>query len=124
MKHILTFVAVAIMFAGCAPEESTAIRDGLTRERAIVINVKRQMDIPAAERAWIEKHLPGTKLATSSTAKPVIVQEDGSEIIQFGHLTSAGENGEIYSSLLVVLPDGTERMVHFDITSAFGKFDK
>lgn len=89
-------------------------QDGLTFERAVVLEAKTQAEGVAAQQAWIEKHLPGARPAPPPKA------DSGDEIVTFGQ-EMIQHAGRLYSVVHLVMPDGKSRDVHFDITRYFGK---
>jgi hypothetical protein len=115
MRKALVIVAL-LAAAGCAqpaPEEgpkerpgaepgtSEAARDGLSLERAVVINAPDTQAGVAAEYRWIEKHYPGYRRGPQA-----LLERDGRH----------------YDCISIVTADGEPLDIYFDITAFFGKW--
>ena len=115
MKRLL-LLGCLIAAVGCTSPTQTLKQDGTSIATAVIIDAPHQADSPRAERAWIERNLPGARPAKS---KPNVQVSDG-ELVSFSHSLLARDN-KIYSATLVELADGSERTVYFDITACFGR---
>ena len=99
-------MAVAALLAcGCAAAPptasavSTAERDGTSMERAVAIMESTEPAGVRAQKAWIAERYPAARKKLSGIQS---------------------ENGRHYDVVVLVLPDGTEKTLYFDITAYFG----
>lgn len=100
-------VAVLLLCAACHSSTATPTRDGSTRARAIQLQAHTHGAGVRAEHAWLQKHLPGARLA--DFGKTVA----GEDVVHFGHRTEADDT-TLFSVYTMQLPDGTLREVFFD----------
>lgn len=84
-----------------ATQTATAVADGSSFEKAIVIKANKDMAGVAEEYAWIRANYPGAKTKGQSLVN---------------------KENKAYDILKIVTADGTEKSIYFDITNSFGKF--
>lgn len=102
-KYLLLFVVVFLLLASCASKKAVVdgVRDGLSFERAIVINETHERPGINDEYAWIRANYPGSR---NNSQALVYHDKKPYDIL---HITTAG---------------GKEVSVYFDISKFFGKF--
>lgn len=81
-------------------ETINPINDGSSLEKAIVINVKSEIEGVLFERTWLSYNYPGYKLSLQCL--------------------SSKENKN-YDIMIIETAEGINKKIHFDITSFFGK---
>ena len=107
-KIFVLFVIIASVSACKTPGKTvsnntttTVEQDGSSFEKAIVIQEKTESTGVDAEYIWLGKHYPGYKLKQQSLVY---------------------ENGKPYDVMDIVIADGEEKTIYFDISNYFGKW--
>jgi hypothetical protein len=116
MKQLASFVLIiaASLWHPLIAAEDTSLPaglkfaggDGSTVASAVIITGGNDIATTRAEHAWLRQHVPGAKVTKQS-----LITERGPLL------------DRILDKLEVTLPDGSEKIYFFDISSSFGKLE-
>ena len=98
----LLALAFACATMGSATVEQSSQRDGSSPERALIVRAESHQAGIHAEYVWLGNRFPGFELVRQEL--------------------TVGPDGRHQDVMVIRLPDGTERTVHFDIEDLVGRF--
>src|SRR5712691_8783130 len=97
-RRALFAALTALSIGGFAAAQ--AERDGSSIDTAIVVTAADEIAGIAAEREWTRKNYPGWRWAGQSLLH---------------------DKGRPYDRIQLISPDGTAKIIYFDITAFYGK---